>query len=345
MEIAEKLHATAQGFRFAWQGKSFSVGISIGLVPISSMTESVATIMSQADLACYAAKDAGRNRIHVFSVTDADISRRRNEMEWISRITHAHEEGRISLAVQDARSLDATAPPKLYREILLRMVDEENKPVPTGTLIAAAERFNFMPTIDRWVVKTVLGAIARGELPICGEDIVAINLSGTSLNDERFLDFIREQVGQLPPDTSGHVCFEITETAAVNSITRARAFMEAVRGLGCKFALDDFGSGLSSLVYIKNLPVDVIKIEGSFVRAILTDSVDRAMVEAVCHIGRAIGATLIAEWVESEALLARVKTLGIDYAQGYAVSRPQPLRLLTPSEDLPIAPRGAPATG
>ena len=345
LEIAEKLRATVQDFRFIWQNKSFAVGISIGLVQLTATTESVATIMSQADLACYAAKDAGRNRIHVFSATDAEMNRRRSEMEWISHITHALEQGRISLAVQDARSLDATTPPKLYREMLLRMVDEENKPVSTATLISAAERYNFMPTIDRWVVKTVLGAIARGGLPIRENEFVAVNLSGTSLNDEKFLDFIREQIGQLPGDMPHHVCFEITETAAVNCITQARAFMEAVRAMGCKFALDDFGSGLSSLVYIKNLPVDFIKIEGSFVRDILTDPVDRAMVEAVCHIGQAIGATLIAEWVESEALLAQVKALGIDYAQGYAVTRHQPLRLLIPDEGLQVIPRHIPAAG
>lgn len=345
IEIAEKLYAAVQDFRFAWQNKNFTIGISIGLVQISSTTESVATTMSQADLACYAAKDGGRNRIQVFSTTDAEINRRRCEMEWVSRITHALEDGRISLAVQDARSLDATKPPKLYREMLLRMVDEENQAVPTATLIAAAERYNFMPTIDRWVVKTVLGAITHGELPIRDEDIIAINLSGTSLNDERFLDFIREQVGRLPDNASRHVCFEITETAAVNSITQAQAFMQAVSAMGCKFALDDFGSGLSSLVYIKNLPVDFLKIEGSFVRAILMDSVDRAMVEAVCHIGRAIGAILVAEWVETEALLAQVRTLGIDYAQGYAVGRPEPLRLTTPRERPRIESYGAPAAG
>ena len=332
IEIAEKLHAATQDFRFTWQGKGFSVGISIGMGEICPATESVETVMSQADLACYAAKDAGRNRIHVFSATDAEITRRRSEMEWISRISRAHEEGRISLAVQDARYLKTAARPALYREMLLRMADEDGKPVPTGTLIAAAERFNFMPTIDRWVVKTVLGAIARGELPIRGNDIIAVNLSGTSLNDDHFLDFIRERVRQLPTEVSRSICFEITETAAVASISRAQTFMKSVRAMGCKFALDDFGSGLSSFVYIKNLPVDFVKIEGSFVRAIVTDSVARAMVEAVCHIGRAIRATLIAEWVENDALLAQVKELGIDYAQGYAVSAPQPLRLLTPSE-------------
>jgi diguanylate cyclase (GGDEF)-like protein len=341
--IAEKLHAAAQDFRFTWQGKNFSVGISIGMGEISPATESVATVMSQADLACYAAKDAGRNRIHVFSTTDVDINRRRSEMEWISRISRAHEEGRISLAVQDARYLKTDTPPRLYREMLLRMVDEDGKPVPTGTLIAAAERFNFMPTIDRWVVKTVLGAIARGELPIRGNDIIAVNLSGTSLNDDHFLDFIREQIGQLPPEASPYICFEITETAAVACINRARTFMEAVRAMGCKFALDDFGSGSSSLMYIKHLPVDFLKIEGSFVRAILADSVARAMVEAVCHIGRAVRATLIAEWVENDALLAQVKELDIDYAQGYAVGIPQPLRLLAPSESLPIASHGTQA--
>ena len=343
IEIAEKLHAATQNFRFTWQGKSFSVGISIGMGQISATTESVATVMSQADLACYAAKDAGRNRIHVFSATDVEISRRRSEMEWISRISRAHEDGKLSLAVQDARYLKTGTHPKLYREMLLRMVDEDDKPVPSATLIAAAERFNFMPTIDRWVVKTVLGAIGRRELEVGENDIVAVNLSGTSLNDDHFLDFIREQIGQLPPGTSSYVCFEITETAAVASVTRARAFIEAVRAMGCKFALDDFGSGSSSLVYIKHLPVDFVKIEGSFVRAILTDSVARAMVEAVCHIGRAIHATLIAEWVETDALLNQVMELGIDYAQGSAVGAPQPLRLLAPSESLRIAAHGKPA--
>jgi len=328
LDIAEKLYAAVQDFRFVWENKTFAVGISIGLVQISSTTESVAAIMSQADLACYAAKDAGRNRIHVFSITDVEISRRRTEMEWVSRINRALEEGRIGLAVQNARALNAGASPRRYRELLLRMVDEEHKPVPTATLIAVAERYNFMPTIDRWVVNTAFGAITRGEFPVGGDDLVAINLSGTSLNDERFLDFVREQVGRLRDGMARRVCFEITETAAVASIAQARTFMEAVRALGCKFALDDFGSGLSSLVYLKNLPVDFLKIEGTFVRDILTDSVDRAMVEAVCHIGRAIGATLIAEWVESEALLAQVKALGIDYAQGYVVDSPQPLRLV-----------------
>jgi diguanylate cyclase (GGDEF)-like protein len=340
-EIAEKLHAAVQDFHFTWQGKTFSVGISIGMCQISPATESIATVMSQADLACYAAKDGGRNRIHVFSATDAEISRRRSEMEWISRISDAREEGRISLAVQDGRYLKPGAPSKVYREMLLRMVDEDGKPVPTATLISVAERFNLMPTIDRWVVKTVLGAIVRGDLPVRPEEIIAINLSGTSLNDEHFLDFIREQVRELPPETSRSVCFEITETAAVASITRARAFMEAVRAMGCKFALDDFGSGASSLVYIKQLPVDFVKIEGSFVRAILTDSVARAMVEAVCHIGRAIRATLVAEWVESEALLAQVRELGIDYAQGYAVGKPEPLRLLASGERPAIESRAA----
>jgi EAL domain-containing protein (putative c-di-GMP-specific phosphodiesterase class I) len=292
--------------------------------------------MSQADLACYAAKDGGRNRIHVFSANDADITRRRSEMEWISRITRAHEEGRIGLAVQDARCLRSVAQPGLYRELLLRMVDEDRKPVPTATLIAAAERFNFMPTIDRWVVKTVLGAIGRGELLIRENDIVAVNLSGTSLNDDHFLDFIGEQVRNLPPEAAAHVCFEITETAAVASVERARTFIVAVRAMGCKFALDDFGSGASSLAYIKDLPVDFLKIEGSFVRAMVSDPVARAMVEAVCHIGRAINAALVAESVETEAQLARVRDLGIDYAQGHAVAVPQPL-LTAPGGSLLVA--------
>ncbi|HZR68538.1 MAG TPA: EAL domain-containing protein [Burkholderiales bacterium] len=338
IEIAEKLHAAVQNFRFLRQGKRFSVGISIGMCQITPATESIATVMSQADLACYAAKDAGRNRIHVFSPTDADITRRRSEMEWVSRVSRAHEEGRISLAVQDARRLNGEGPRQgLYRELLLRMVDEDGKPVAPATLIAAAERFNFMPTIDRWVVKTAFAAIARGDIAIVEGDVVAINLSGTSLNDDHFLDFIREQVRQLAPGRPQQICFEITETAAISSVARARDFIETVRLMGCKFALDDFGSGSSSLTYIRQLPLDFLKIEGSFVQSILTDPVAYAMVDAVCHIGRAIHATLVAEWVETDALLARVREMGIDYAQGFAVGPVVPLRLNRSGAGLPIA--------
>jgi diguanylate cyclase (GGDEF)-like protein len=338
IEIAEKLHAAVQEFRFVREGKTFSVGISIGLCQISPATDSVAMVMSQADLACYAAKDGGRNRIHVFSSTDAEITRRRSEMEWVSRISRAHEDGRISLAVQDARRLNGPAePPRLYRELLLRMVDEEGKQVPPAHLIAAAERFNFMPNIDRWVVKTAFSAIVRGEIAIGDHDILAINLSGTSLNDDHFLDFIRDQSKLLAPAVASRVCFEITETAAVSSVVRARDFIEAVRVMGFKFALDDFGSGSSSLAYIRQLPLDFLKIEGSFVQAILSDPVAHAMVEAVCHIGRAIRAELVAEWVDTEPLYARVREMGIDYAQGFAVSPVVPLRLSTSGERLPIA--------
>jgi diguanylate cyclase (GGDEF)-like protein len=335
VDIAEKLHAAVRDFRFVREGKTFSVGISIGLCEISPATESVATVMSQADLACYAAKDGGRNRIHVFSSTDAEITRRRSEMEWVSRISRAHEEGRISLAVQDARRMNGT--PGLYRELLLRMVDEDGKPVAPATLIAAAERFNFMPDIDRWVVKTAFMAIAGGDIAIGEHDIVAINLSGTSVNDEHFLEFIGEQVRVLTPAVSERVCFEITETAAMSSVTRARDFIEAVRIMGFKFALDDFGSGSSSLAYIRQLPLDFLKIEGSFVQAILTDPVAHAMVEAVCHIGRAIHVSLVAEWVDTEPLYARVREMGIDYAQGFAVSPVVPLRLNITGARLPIA--------
>ena len=336
-EIAEKLHAAVQSFRFLREGKHFAVGISIGMCQITPTTESIATVMSQADLACYAAKDGGRNRIHVFSATDADITRRRTEMEWVSRISRAHEEGRISLAVQDAQRINGAPSHGAYRELLLRMVDEDGKPVAPATLIAAAERFNFMPTIDRWVVKTAFAAIARGDIAMPPDDIVAINLSGTSLNDDHFLEYVREQIGQLAAGAPEQICFEITETAAVASVARARDFIETVRVMGCKVALDDFGSGSSSLTYIRQLPLDFLKIEGSFVQSILTDPVAYAMVDAVCHIGRAIHAKLVAEWVETEPLLARVREMGIDYAQGYAVGPVVPLRLNIPGERLPIA--------
>jgi diguanylate cyclase (GGDEF)-like protein len=322
-EIAEKLRQVVAGFRFSWGNRLFETGVSIGLVPIDVQSKSVAQLMSAADVACYAAKEGGRNRIHVLKQSDGELGRRTSDLEWGARISEALREERIFVEVQKAVALRPELAVTEYREALLRMHDRDSTPVPTSALIQAAERYNLMPgRIDRFVVRTVCRLIAEGALPADARRIVALNLSGTSLGDEDFLRFVRDEIAasRIAPQV---LCFEVTETAAINNLAHAIRFMNTLRGLGCRFALDDFGSGVSSFGYLKNLPVDFLKIDGEFVRNIANDSVDRAMVTAICGVGRAMGIPIVAEWVETDAVLRVVRELGVDYAQGYRVSPPE----------------------
>jgi diguanylate cyclase (GGDEF)-like protein len=306
-EIAEKLRQVVAGFRFSWGNRLFETGVSIGLVPIDVQSKSVAQLMSAADVACYAAKEGGRNRIHVLKASDGELGRRTSDLEWGTRIGDALREERV------------------FVEVLLRMHDRDHTPVPTSALIQAAERYNLMPgRIDRFVVRTVCRLIAEGSLPADARRIVALNLSGTSLGDEEFLRYVRTEIAaaRVAPEV---LCFEVTETAAINNLAHAIRFMNTLRGLGCRFALDDFGTGVSSFGYLKNLPVDFLKIDGEFVRNIANDPVDRAMVTAICGVGRAMGIPTVAEWVETDAVLRVVRELGVDYAQGFRVARPEPI--------------------
>jgi diguanylate cyclase (GGDEF)-like protein len=322
-EIAEKLREVVANFRFGWGNRLFETGVSIGLVPIDASSTSVAQLMSAADVACYAAKEGGRNRIHVLEPSDAELGRRTSDLEWGTRIAEALREERIFVEVQKAIALRPELPVREYREVLLRMRERDGRPVPTSALIQAAERYNLMPgRIDRFVVRTACRLIAEGALPAGPERIIAINLSGASLGDAEFLRFVQDEISgwRVAPQV---LCFEVTETAAINNLAHAIGFMNTLRGLGCRFALDDFGSGVSSFGYLKNLPVDFLKIDGEFVRDIAEDSVDRAMVTAICGVGRAMGIPTVAEWVETEAVLKVVRELGVDYAQGYAVAPPE----------------------
>ncbi len=321
--IADKLRQTVANFRFTWDKRMFEIGVSIGLVPVDARSSSIAALMSAADVACYAAKESGRNRVHVFEASDGELGRRQTDMEWSGRITDALREERIYLEVQKAVALRGELPVTEYREVLLRMQERDGTPVPTDALIRAAERYNLMPShVDRWVVKTTCRLIAGGALPADAQRIVAINLSGASLGDAGFLSFVREEIAAqgIAPQV---LCFEVTETAAINNLAHAIEFINSLRALGCRFALDDFGSGLSSFGYLKNLPVDFLKIDGEFVRDIVEDAVDRAMVTAICGVGRAIGIPTIAEWVENDAVKGVVRELGVGYAQGYGIARPE----------------------
>ena len=337
-QVAEGLLDTVNSFRFVWEENSFDVGASIGLVPIDAASLGEASLMSAADVACYAAKDHGRNRIHEYQSGDSDLAMRHGEMQWISRITQALEEDRLILYGQEVRRVSPRGGQQERRyELLVRLRDRDGNIVPPGAFIPAAERYNMMPTIDRWVVRKAFSfyrAVARSGRPV--QDLCfAINLSGSSLGDEYLLSYVQQGLEEfgVPP---GAICFEITETAAITNLTTAVRFMQELKQTGCGFALDDFGSGLSSFGYLKNLPVDYLKIDGSFVKDMVDDPIDHAMVEAINQIGHVMGIQTIAEFVENEEILECLRAVGVDYVQGYGVHCPEPLAdILELAEDLP----------
>jgi len=333
LEIADKLRQTIRDLRFSWREHTFAIGMSIGLVPITAESGSPTSLLSAADAACYAAKDKGRNRIQVYQAGDQELARRHVEMQWVTRLTQAMEEDRFVLYRQRIEPL-ASAPAPALHEVLLRLRGEQGELVPPGAFLPAAERYNLMPAIDRWVVRAVLRWVsARMQQGPTGE-CYSINLSGQSLSDEDFPSFIAEEINRsgAPAD---RICLEITETAAVANLDHALRFIRALKKLGCRFALDDFGSGWSSFSYLKSLPVDYLKIDGSFVKDMAADAVDFAMVESINHIGHAIGIQTIAEFAESEAILEKLRQIGVDYAQGYAIERPRPLAEAAESQDKP----------
>jgi diguanylate cyclase (GGDEF)-like protein/PAS domain S-box-containing protein len=319
--LARDIGRAIRDFRFHWQGRVFAVGASIGVVAVGAEFEDVADVLRAADSACYAAKERGRNRVHVYQRDDRDVARRHGEMQWLSRLHDALAADRFELYGQPILAAGSGEP--RHFEILVSLRDREGRRVPPDIFIPAAERYNLMPAIDRWVVRSIFARMPRAWWERDG-GACFINLSGTSLVDETFLRFVEEQLArhQVPPTA---VCFEITETAAIANLAEATRFMHRLKELGCRFALDDFGSGLSSFAHLRALPVDFLKIDGEFVRDIESDPVDYAMVEAINRIGHLLGLETIAEYVESEAILARVTALGVDLVQGFALGRPRPV--------------------
>ncbi|MGD2118961.1 MAG: EAL domain-containing protein, partial [Chromatiales bacterium] len=325
VEISERIREVIHEFRFPWNDRIFAVGVSIGIVNISRETEDLSQLLSLADAACYAAKDNGRNRVHVYEPDDIEIVQQRGQMQWVSRIRDALDKDRLRLYFQTIVPVNAADAPGGHYEIFVRMLDDDNSVIPPGAFIPAAERFDLMPEIDLWVIKNALAWLGD----YCRRypermDTCALNLSGPSLSDERFMNSIRQYFTdyQVPPEV---VCFEITETAAVANLKIATQFINEFKSLGCEFALDDFGSGLSSFGYLKNLPVDYLKIDGAFIKDLDKNSVDFAMVESINSIGHVMGLKTIAEFVESETILEKLAQIGVDYAQGYHISQPRPL--------------------
>ncbi|MDE2304179.1 MAG: EAL domain-containing protein [Gammaproteobacteria bacterium] len=321
MRMAETLREAVRNFKFTWEERTFRLGASIGVVPISVDNADVASVLSAADSACQAAKQSGRNRVHSFEENDIDLMRRRREMQWAARINTALEEDRFELFRQSILPLRDQESGAHY-ELLLRMRDENGKIVTPDNFMTAAEHYGITPNIDRWVVENafrwlVSDADEREKLAMC-----SINLSGLSLGDDKFLPYVIDQLTRSGLDAT-KICFEITETAAIASFSQANRFIQALKELGCKFALDDFGSGLSSFGYLKHFPVDFLKIDGSFVKEILHDPIDREMVRSINEIGHLTGKQTIAEFAENAEIINMLRTLGVDYAQGYGISQPQ----------------------
>jgi len=322
-DIANTLRQSIKEFHFAWEGKTFQIGASVGVVSITAGSGSLAEVLTAADMACYKAKDLGRNRICVYEAGDSDILRRFSEMQWVTRITDALKTGRFRLYYQAMAPYSPDEPDGEHYEIFIRMLDEDGKMIAPKDFLPAAERYNLMPAIDRWVVGATLTALGTQAHAMDNLSTCSINLSGDSLNDDSLLQYISDQLqkNNVPPEL---ICFEITETAAIGNLSQALIVINGLKKLGCRFALDDFGSGLSSFGYLKTLPVDYLKIDGSFVRDIVNDPVDCAMVKSINEVGHAMGKQTIAEWAENEATLKRLEEIGVDYAQGYAISIPKP---------------------
>lgn len=321
LRIARKVREALQDFRFVWQDRGFTIGASIGLVPIEPGVDTLASVFRAADTACYAAKEQGRNRVHVYKRDDQELAQRHGEMQWVLRIQEALADSRFVLFYQPIVPLEQNDQP--HGEVLLRLLNRDGSLVLPGAFISAAERYNQMQAIDRWVIRTVFAALSDPDA-IPPSDCVAINVSGQSLGDQHFLEFVEQQIEEVAVPIE-RICFEITETAAISNLGHAMRFFSALKPRGCRFALDDFGSGLSSFAYLKSLPVDFLKIDGSFIKDMVQDPIDRAMVEAIHRIGHVMGIKTIAESVENAGILTQLSAIGVDYAQGYEVGKPRPL--------------------
>ncbi len=315
--IAKQLLERLKSYTFVWGERGFRAGASIGLVEIDGFRDAH-DLLSMADMACYAAKEHGRNRLRIYTEGNHELRQRRGEIQWLQRLQKAIADDSLELHHQPIRHL---AGPLTHHEILLRLRDHENHLSHPDAFIPAAERYNLMPEIDRWTIRHAFTHLARRRHD---DGLWLLNLSATSLSDEHLIDYIRAQLQThaLRPERIG---FEITETAAIADFDRARELIQALRRLGCKVALDDFGTGMSSFSYLKSLEVDFIKIDGGFVRNMLHEPMDNAIVEAVNRIAHVSGIQTIAEFVESEAIAQRVGALNVDFAQGWAMGRPEPL--------------------
>ncbi|KRD24232.1 hypothetical protein ASE39_24050 [Acidovorax sp. Root267] len=324
LQLAERMQQGLAAFRFCWRDHVFSVSVSIGAVMLDAATESVGALLQAADSACYVAKDGGRNRIHVYAENDPALAQRYGVMEWVSRIEHALQHDRFELFGQPITRLGpahGSQPHGLHCEILLRMRTADGQLVSPGEFMPAVERYHLAARVDRWVIKNALAWMAEHQDRV---ELCCINLSGQSVGDAAFLSQVLQAMDQTPVRCD-RLCFEITETAAMGDLAAANRFFQALRARGCQFALDDFGSGLSSYAYLRELAVDTLKIDGQFVKNMADDPVSFAMVKSIHEIGCLMGKKTVAEFAESQAIVDLLTGLGVHFAQGYALGRPAPI--------------------
>ncbi|MFK7815295.1 MAG: EAL domain-containing protein [Gammaproteobacteria bacterium] len=321
--LAQNLINTIRNSTFKWRDQHFEIGISIGLITIDKHSQDPAHMLTRAELACFTAKDHGRNKLHIHRKEDDELTRRHTEMMRAAGVTGALQEDRFRIYCQPIVALSPNNNESLHYELLIRLTDPQGDLIMPASFIPAAERYGLMTSLDRWMISTAFNRYNDTFGEHSGVQI-AINLSGNSLNDDSLLDFIKDEIartGIVPTN----VCFEITETAAISNLDQVSQLILELKRIGCRFALDDFGSGLSSFTYLKNLPVDYLKIDGSFVHDMIDDSIDHAMVEAINQVGHIMGIGTIAECAESEEVVNMLRELGVDYAQGYAMGSPVPI--------------------
>ena len=334
LRIANAMRETVREFRFVWENKTFSVGASIGLVPLGADSDDFNRVLSLADACCYDAKNKGRDRVQVYRQKDGDFPGKHGELQIVSQINHAFESGRFQLFRQRILPLNPEADAGPHYEVLVRMLDQSGNLMPPTGFMPAAERYNLLTSIERWVISSLVEFLHRQ----CGHRTAhrhegrlgsySVNISGASINDSSFPDFLRNLLTryQLP---SGLLCFEITETTAISNLTKASELMRELKGMGCRFSLDDFGTGMSSFAYLKYLPVDYLKIAGMFIKDMAHDPMDFAIVDAINRIGHILGMQTVAESVEDAESLEKIAALKLDFAQGYFIAEPE---VLAPEE-------------
>ncbi len=331
VEIANNLLKSIEGYQFTWSESTFTLGISIGIVPIDRSTTDIASAMSAADSACYIAKESGRNQVQIAHMGDRRLQERHGEMQWVARLNAALEQDRFVLYYQPVIPCAKKTPGRKHLEILVRLIDHDGTIISPVSFLPAAEKYNLVTNIDRRVIEHSFKWLAENSGGNNQTITLSVNLSGQAIGSPDMLKFILDmaEATGAPPE---QVIFEVTETAAIANITAATSFMLTLRGCGFRFALDDFGSGLSSFTYLKKLPVNFLKIDGVFVRDIQSDPVDYAMVKSISELGHLLGKETIAKFVETIELSDELRKMGIDYVQGHAFGRPQPLNNFVQSQ-------------
>jgi EAL domain-containing protein (putative c-di-GMP-specific phosphodiesterase class I) len=324
MKVAEHLRDLISSTEFFWSGRSAQITVSTGMAAVEPDTPGVEAVLEAAELACDTAKESGRNRTQLYRQDDGELMARKQQMHMVNRIHAALRDDRFRIDCQTIQPVQPD-PERYHFEVLVRLLDELGEVISPNAFIPAAERYHLMPVIDRWVIKKTCEILSqRGMARVPDEGTVSINLSGQSFADEDIVAYISEQLYQSGVHP-GCLCFEITETAAVSNTDAAHRIIAQLREKGCRFSLDDFGTGMSSFAYLKTLPVDYLKIDGSFVRQVVDDRVSRAMVSAINEIGHVMELKTIAEFVETDEIARRLAAMGLDYLQGYSIAQPEPI--------------------